>query len=264
MSTLIRSKRIDVSVNSNLEGTILFSNDVDIQVTDGVNPVTPNDVTVVGDVVTIEVPAATPIPVGATLMPTGETITFATYDDFFYAPIDGRHPFLTLDIPNPFGNTFRFTGTTGGYKVGANFFDKDGNSTTQGLAIPDNIVIDWSTYGRNGKVLGWYTGSIPLETWANALTNANALTVGSYSVWKLPNRMEGFSLINRRPLVGGQSWNYDPLNINFMTIMWTSTTEQTADAYTWLASGASGTRAKTSTSYSFRCRTFTVTGTTLT
>ena len=46
----------DIEVNGVNEGAIPSVNTVDIQVTDGTNPVTPNDVTVVGNTVTIEVP----------------------------------------------------------------------------------------------------------------------------------------------------------------------------------------------------------------
>jgi hypothetical protein len=47
----------DLEVNGTLEGTFTAGSTIEVNITDGVNPVTPNDVTVVGDVVTIEVPS---------------------------------------------------------------------------------------------------------------------------------------------------------------------------------------------------------------
>jgi hypothetical protein len=46
-----------LEVNGTPEGTFAAGSTIEVNVTDGVNPVTPNDVTVVGDVVTIEVPS---------------------------------------------------------------------------------------------------------------------------------------------------------------------------------------------------------------
>jgi hypothetical protein len=71
----------DLEVNGSPEGTFAAGSTIEVNITDGVNPVTPDAVTVVGDVVTIEVPAATPAPVGATLMKTGQTTSYRTGDD---------------------------------------------------------------------------------------------------------------------------------------------------------------------------------------
>jgi hypothetical protein len=49
---------INIEVNTVVEGTIPALKDVKILITDGVNPVTPDDVSVVGDTVTVEVSAA--------------------------------------------------------------------------------------------------------------------------------------------------------------------------------------------------------------
>jgi hypothetical protein len=46
-----------LEVNGTPEGTFVAGSTIEVNITDGVNPVTPNDVTVVGDVVTIEVPS---------------------------------------------------------------------------------------------------------------------------------------------------------------------------------------------------------------
>ena len=61
MSTRVSIKTIlpdtDLEVNGTPEGTFAAGSTIDVQLTDGTNPVTPNDVTVVGNVVTIEVPS---------------------------------------------------------------------------------------------------------------------------------------------------------------------------------------------------------------
>jgi surface protein len=47
----------DLEVNGTPEGTFAAGSTIEVNITDGVNPVTPDDVTVVGNVVTIEVPS---------------------------------------------------------------------------------------------------------------------------------------------------------------------------------------------------------------
>jgi hypothetical protein len=49
----------DLEVNGTPEGTFAAGSTIEVNITDGVNPVTPDAVTVVGDVVTIEAPDAT-------------------------------------------------------------------------------------------------------------------------------------------------------------------------------------------------------------
>jgi hypothetical protein len=59
VSTRVSIKTIlpdtSLEVNGTPEGTFAAGSTIDVQLTDGVNPVTPDDVTVVGNVVTIEV-----------------------------------------------------------------------------------------------------------------------------------------------------------------------------------------------------------------
>jgi hypothetical protein len=238
-----------LEVNGTPEGTFAAGSTIEVNITDGVNPVTPNDVTVVGDVVTIEVPAAIPVPVGATLMKTGQTTSYRTGDD---GDIEaGRATdFFTLASNNPFGNTDRFT-------------DELGGST-----YANNIVIDWSTY-NGATVLGWYRiADSALFVWNDAIDNALAFSVGSFtSGWRLPNVIEIMSVYN---FSVGVRLNYAPFNINATLISWTSTTNpsNSANAY---ASGNSTTNPPvgnytkiTTRNQGIPCRTFTVTGTTLT
>jgi hypothetical protein len=194
-------------------------------------------------------PPPTPAPVGATLMKTGQTTSYATGDDGDLQ--EGRAvDFFTLASNNPFGNTNRFT-------------DELGGST-----YTNDIVIDWSTY-NGATVLGWHrVYDLSLVIWGDAIDNALSLSIGSFiSGWRLPNVIEIMSVYNFSVNV---RLNYAPFNLTSVAIQFTSTTNpsNTGRAFT---SGASTTNPpvgdilKTSTrNQGIPCRTFTVTGTTLT
>jgi hypothetical protein len=198
---------------------------------------------VVGDVVTIEVPAATPAPVGATLIKTGQTTSYRTGDDGDLEA--GRATdFFTLASNNPFGNTNRFT-------------DELGGST-----YTNDIVIDWSTYD-GATVSGYYKVLSGNITWNQAIDECLVLSVGTFNTgWRLINRKELFNLINHS--LGGV-FNYFPISISGATL-WTSTTwaSITTSAFTVTNTGLAQSGVKTNLSgQRLPIRTFTVTGTTL-
>jgi hypothetical protein len=254
-----------INVNSASQGNVVSVKTIDVNVTDGVDPVTPDAVTLVGNTLTIEVPNGGSV--GATLMKTGQTTSFRTGDD---GDIEaGRATdFFTLAENNPFGNTQRFTGVTGGYydQTLAGYYDKDGVATTKALAIPDNIVIDWSTYNGT-NVLGH---SLDVDatsvTWGDAIDNALAYSVGSFiSGWRLPNFNECISICDFSRVRFVQNTVFDNLNV---CNLWTSTTRPSTTANAYLLALPSSApfldRAKTLTFQHNQVRTFTVTGTTLT
>jgi len=213
-------------------------------------------------------------PAGATLMKTGQTTSYRTGDDGDLEA--GRAvDFFTLNYTNPFGNTNRFT-------------DELGGST-----YTNNIVIDWSTYDNvAGTVLGyrrtinssnvnWDTAiddclalSIGTFTsgwrnWDTAIDDCLALSIGTFtSGWRLPNRGEIFNIILHEGATLNYPLNYAPFNISVATIFWSGTTTAatTTQAFTLTnnASATLGLTLKTSNGRYFPCRTFTVTGTTLT
>jgi hypothetical protein len=192
-----------------------------------------------------EITPPTPPPVGATLMKTGQTTSYRTGDDGDLEA--GRATsFTVLASNNPFGNTNRFTNELGGQ------------------TYTNNIVIDWSTY-NGSNVLGWYKSdfsTLVLETWNNAIDNSLSLNVSGYTGWKIPNMIELISIIN---ISNSNVFNYAPFNNTTLTVVWTSTTAPSSTSSALIRSGDTIiTRGKTATSYSTRCRTFTVTGTTLT
>lgn len=185
-------------------------------------------------------------PVGAELIKTGQTTSFATGDD---GDIEAGRAvdFLTLATNNPFGNASRFTAL-------------DGTQT-----ITNDIFIDWSTYD-NATVLGYYRGSMGVNrTWEQALAWAAELNPEGYTGWRIPNIKELQNLANfdfALSSVGG----YSPVNL--IGTIWSSTTASGNSSNAVVMSTATGDTSsntlKTQGRRTLACRTFTVTGTTLT
>ena len=238
----------NVNVNSNLEGTVVSVKTIDIDVTDGTNPVIPTSIGIVGNTVTIEVPAAGGAPVGAKLMKTGQTTSYRTGDDGDLE--EGRATdFFTLASNNPFGNTNRLTDELGGQ------------------TYTNDIVIDWSTYD-GATVLGYYRVSNGVNiNWNDAIDNSLTFTIGTFtSGWRLPNIKEFYNLIIMDSLRG---LNYAPFNNNANNTYWSSTTAHptTTNKYALVNSTKNISSTVNSANSGMRyipCRTFTVTGTTLT
>ena len=182
--------------------------------------------------------------VGAKLMKTNQTTSYATGDDGDLQ--EGRDvDFFTLPSNNPFGTTARFT-------------DELGGST-----YANRIIIDWSTY-NGAKVLGYYQVRQGADVWADAVANALLLSIGTFtSGWRLTNFKELLNLYK----IGNRAMNYSPIDQGAgNTRYWTSTTltGYTNQPYfgsnAWAGGGIPATQ-----SYEWLgCRNFTVTGTTLT
>lgn len=186
----------------------------------------------------------TPAPVGATLIKTGQTISYRTGDDGDLE--SGRATdFLTLASNNPFGNTNRFTDELGG------------------SAYTNSIVIDWSTY-NGSTVLGYYIGSTSVNrTWDAAIDWAIGLNISSFTSWRLCNINELFNIFRNGVAMG--DLNYAPFNLGAINI-WTSTTQGTLTtaAINRATTGLVATTTKTVAIRTIATRDFTVTGTTLT
>jgi hypothetical protein len=183
-------------------------------------------------------------PVGATLMKTGQTTSYRTGDD---GDIEaGRAAsFSVLASNNPFGNTNRFTDELGGQ------------------TYTKNIVIDWSTY-NGSEVLGYYRVVNGADvTWNTAIDSALALSIVGFTTgWRLPNKREMENICNYQLT---QLLNYSPFNLAGFTI-WISTTylASTTLAYTMANSWVNLSSKSGLGGRWIGCRTFTVTGTTLT
>jgi hypothetical protein len=191
--------------------------------------------------------AATPsaaAPVSATLMKTGQTTSYRTGDDGDLEA--GRATsFTVLASNNPFGNTNRFTDELGGQ------------------TYTKNIVIDWSTY-NGSNVLGYYrTVSATNITWNAAIDAALALSItGFTSGWRLPNKREMENIFNYSLSFG---MSYSPFSFPNNSI-WISTTYQASTTIAYMLSSGSWISVNAKTGADGRwiaCRTFTVTGTTL-
>jgi hypothetical protein len=181
--------------------------------------------------------------VGATLMKTGQTVSYRTGDD---GDIEaGRATdFLTLASNNPFGNTNRFTDELGGQ------------------TYTNNIVIDWSTY--NGTDVLGYSRVNQQATWDDAIDNCLAYSSGSYSSgWRLANAKEMINIYNYQSY---NVLNYSPFNFT-ASFFYTSTAvpgQSTRILWGRNSDGQLQNYTKTGTFNYIPVRNFTVSGTTLT
>jgi hypothetical protein len=193
---------------------------------------------------------STSVPVGATLMKTGQITSYRTGDD---GDIEaGRATsFTVLASNNPFGNTNRFTDELGGQ------------------TYTNNIVIDWSTY-NGSTVLGLSRVNIATgNTWNQAVDNSLAFSVGTFtSGWRLPNMKEIFNFVDYGSN-NNSFLNYSPINLSSSgRIYWSSNTLLSAAtaAYVFGNTGLVNTQTPKTNSANltyFPVRTFTVSGTTL-
>ena len=198
----------------------------------------------------------TPIVTGgdATLMKTGQTTSYATNDDGDLQA--GRATdFFTLSTNNPFGNTNRFTDELGGQ------------------TYSNDIVIDWSTYNTvAGTVLGYYRTLLSSAAWSTQVSNAASVSIGSYTTgWRLTNHNEfsNIYLMSDNNFAGRfDALNYAPFSISIGNYLWTSTSRDASFAVAHLLNpfGSFGVtlQGKGNSYQAIACRTFTVSGTTLT
>lgn len=217
----------DISVNGILEFDIHATEALDIRLRDASNAViTPISVTDMGNHATIVLPSAPAQRSTATLMKTGQTVSYATNDDGMdeYGRVVN---FLTLDAAPLHNNGAATLNTTTN-----RFTDSLGGQT-----YTNTIVLDWSTW--NGATLKGYrrTKSSGYQDWANAMTSVAALTIGGFSGWRLPNRNELENLINEG--VATTCVNYAPFNLTTDTNLWTNTTafNNTANARVMASTG---------------------------
>ena len=204
-------------------------------------------VSLVGDTITI-LDAVTLK--GAVPLQSGQTTSYAANDDG--ALRRGRlTDFNTIPYLNPFGNYFRFTGTTGGQN------------------FTNNIVIDWSTWLGESDVLGYchsiFSTTSGTQNWTNWMVN-QPYTSATFGSWYVINFAEICNIINAGLTLGlnGYPFNF-PTSSDYHAYTSTTDPNATSDVF-WKQSGVSGTgtRVKTFSSRALLVRTFTITGTTLT
>jgi hypothetical protein len=236
----------DLEINGTPEGSFTAGSTIDLQLTDGVNPVTPVSVGRVGDTVTVEVAAGGTCPIGAKPIKTNQLTSYASEDDG-----DTRRgrlvDFFTLSGNNAFGNTNRFTDLTGGSTFAAN-----------------GVFLDHAT-DDGSEILGW-TNSPTNSPWDGTRTSIIAQTTDGKTNWFMPNRSELEMLINEDV---DRNLNWSPLNVVATTVsvnnfFWTSTTPKNNTARAKAFNNATGTvgnemttYGKTLTARSLACRYYT-------
>jgi hypothetical protein len=258
-----------INVNGVDAGDVVSVKTIDVNITDGTDPVTPDSVSLVGNTLTVEVPSGGVAMAGRELLKTGQKNTYRTGDDGDLQEGRDVDEFI-LDYINPFGHSQRFTGTTGGYYDQSllGYYDKDGVATTRLLAFPDEILIDWTTYNNvSGKTLGYAMGSFISNTLANVLSTYASATYGGFSNWRLSNLREYINLAIWQD-GKGNTYDYLPLNdssLNLASLYFTNNARFSTTIYQiGLAMISVTTVAPTFVRGGLACRTFTVTGTTLT
>jgi hypothetical protein len=208
--------------------------------------------------------APSPIQTGVEIMKTFQTIPYIGGDDgTLQLGCVGLVDWYTLTNPNPLGNTQRWTGTTGGYQDHTDmlFYDKDGVLTTEALAIPNNIVIDWLRY-VNGKVIGYYRTILNYGDFDTSCLLVASNTLGTFTGWHMTN-MEELWNIQFRGVT--PAYNFPPFNYNTIKYFWTSTTH-TDGVQAIIDQGLYYNFSPYSKAFilpSLACRYFTVTGTAL-
>jgi hypothetical protein len=165
---------------------------------------------------------------------TGQTISYRTGDD---GDIEQGSllSFVVLAAQNPYGNSNRFTDTSGGQ------------------TYSDGIIVDWS------RRLMWYNPAATAN-WNNSIDAALSSNQGGFTDWHIPNVQQAQSIMNYGN--SGGMLNYTPFNISFAS-MWTSTTspDTTTSAFRVLVTGATTAGGiaqvgKTTTNNYMYCRIF--------
>ena len=194
---------VDIEVNDVSYGSVPSGTILEVDVNDGVSPVTPDSVSLVGNTLTVAVPSGGG---GCNKFPlvTGQTTVYQTNDN---GTIQfGREAgWLTLSGNNPFGNANRFTDLVGG------------------STYSDGVALDWAYRNDADRlVIGWQIGDNGSDiNWVDAIAYCEGLTLATYSDWHLPQD-ELLSTIKSTQY--SRALNYAPFNDASNFRWWSSTT----------------------------------------
>lgn len=236
--------------------TVNQANGFEIHATDPLNirlhnqsgaDITPSSVVYQGNAnhVTITVNTASFVPVGAKLLKTGQTTSYATGDDG--ATQRGRLTSrLVLPSNNPFGNTNRFTNKTGG------------------STYANSVTYDWSTYDGS-TVLAYYFGDMAtVRPLATQMTQYTSSTLDGLTGWNLTNMQEMVNILDWGRIANYQL-QYPPFNTNTRYFWVCTQPAGGAGVATDLAAvGIFTATAKTNALYGIWVRVCTVNGTSIT
>lgn len=215
---------VDLEINSTPVDSFPSGSTIDVQLTDGTNPVTPDSVTVVGDVVTVQVPACPPAVTRstATTPQTGQTTSYATGDDADTRNEGRPTDFFTLDAPPVHNDGSPTINTT------TNRF-----TDINGLQVySDDIVLDWDTWNGN-TLLGYKRTPQASALWEPVVVNNFNISYGGFGNWRGWNIREYFRLINfENPWQSQFSAPFSDLNA--VAFIWTSTTDRGAPANAYM------------------------------
>ena len=254
---------VDLEINGVTEGIFTSGSTIDLQLTDGVNPVTPVSVGVVGDTVTVTLDTGCPT-IGITSMPlaTNQQASYADNDDGMLKK--GRN-FFILDNGelNHFGSKWRFTGVTGGYydRDTLDYKDVNGNVTTRALAYPSNVVIDFASKDRLGNIL-MYQFMFIISNWnvmmtiiiPNTINGVSGTKPAGFNDWYMPNWNEVNNVMLKEENL--DFFQYEEIgNISGFFIVNTSTS-RTSTTYRYINNnGGGGDLEKTQSGvHNFICR----------
>lgn len=193
----------------------------------------------------------TPMINSSTIYKSGSVTTIIAEDDG--ATKFGRGvDWYTLGYNNYFGTTRRFTGRTGGYQSGGSYFDVNGAGTTQALAFPNDIAIDWAYWDKISGSVHWWDMTYFSSTGTNALAN-QPYTLHGFSDWILPNIPMHRTLYNYEFFGLSTMMNYNPFNLGGLATanrLWLSN----VPSVTTNLMNFSGTDALTNNSLGTTCR----------
>jgi hypothetical protein len=246
-----------INVNGVDQGDVVSVQAIDVNVTDGVNPVNPTDVSLVGNTLTIEVPACGPsAPIGATLMKTG-MVTSNQTDDDADDPQGRDNDFFILGGNTPLGNNRRFSDELLNTSDSTTYYNSAGTPIAASAAYVNQVLIDWSTF--NGTTyLMYYFGEMDgtVRNFTDYLSWCAGLSILGHTDWKAVNDNELFNLKN--PSRQGVT-NYPPMSKKgvFASTFWSNTshTSTPTSAYVMVNYGGNTQQqAKTLTSRCIACR----------
>lgn len=171
----------------------------------------------------------------AMLMQTGQTTSYSVDDD---GDIQYGRSFFSLSSENPFGNTYRFTGITGGYFDGTDYRNIDGEIVIKSVAFPDNLLCDWSTKTILGNFLMYIaSGSVTGSSWENVKSNINSISVSGFEGFVLTNRTQLLNIVCHGTTT---ALEYKPFELTDSELIWTSTTMHRDSIYAYRLQNQNG------------------------
>jgi hypothetical protein len=224
---------IDVNFNGTLEGQADTTIPIEVNLTDGVNPVTPTSVALTGNDLDIVIP--TPIIQSGVLFKTIEPSQYTSYrtgDEgwrvqnnwFNYTPPSSPKVFAELDFTSPnFFNVLKNPLVVNGVSSTTRFVDINGIQAFSATGNADLVVIDKLTgmmYTRTFTNTGNWNNTIDFS-----LTYSIVVNGITYSDWYVPTQYEFNSIYNQYAGVLSYVDTLTSVSIlNSLTDQWSSST----------------------------------------